>query len=70
MAKASVRSEHPERVLGHAVAGVEGTYDRHPYDDVKAMALQKLADLIERILDPRKAGNGVALPARAQGWRG
>ena len=61
MAKASVRSEHAERVLGHAIAGVEGTYDGHPYDDEKARALQKLADLIERILDPRKASNGVLL---------
>ena len=31
MSRAKVSSEHAERVLGHAIAGVEGIYDRHEY---------------------------------------
>ena len=29
--QAGVSSEHAERVLGHAILGVEGIYDRHRY---------------------------------------
>jgi hypothetical protein len=39
-------------MLGHVIAGVEGTYDRHPYFAEKAAALTKLAALIERIINP------------------
>ena len=31
MARAGVRSDIAERVLGHAIQGVEGTYDRYGY---------------------------------------
>jgi integrase len=60
MARAGVRPDISERVLGHAIAGVEGVYDRHSYSSEKAEALQRLADLIETILNPLK-GNVVAL---------
>jgi integrase len=52
MARAGVRPDISERVLGHAIAGVEGTYDRHSYADEKREALEKLAEMIERILNP------------------
>jgi integrase len=52
MVRASVRPDISERVLGHAIAGVEGTYDRHSYADEKRDALEKLAAMIERILNP------------------
>jgi len=52
MARASVRPDISERVLGHVIAGVEGTYDRHSYADEKRDALEKLAAMIERILNP------------------
>jgi hypothetical protein len=39
-------------VLGHVIAGVEGTYDRHSYADEKRDALEKLAAMVERILNP------------------
>ena len=51
---------HAERVMGHAIAGVEGVYDRHSYRDEKADALARLAALIETIINPR-AENVVAL---------
>src|SRR5258708_34713149 len=55
MARASVRPDISERVLGHVIAGVEGTYDRHSYADEKRDALEKLAAMIERILNPLPA---------------
>jgi hypothetical protein len=41
-----------ERVLGHAIAGVQGVYNRHSYLAEKSDALQKLATLVETILKP------------------
>jgi integrase len=52
MARAGVRPDISERVLGHVIAGVEGTYDRHSYADEKRDALEKLATIIDRILNP------------------
>jgi integrase len=52
MARAGVRPDISERVLGHALPGIQGTYDRHSYADEKRDALEKLADMIERILHP------------------
>ena len=52
MARAGVRPDISERVLGHVIAGVEGTYDRHSYADEKRDALEKLAEMVERILNP------------------
>ena len=48
--------------MGHAIPGVEGVYDRHRYDDEMGHALQALADLIDRILNP-SATNVVPLRA-------
>jgi integrase len=55
MARAGVRPDISERVLGHVIAGVEGTYDRHSYANEKRDALEKLAEMIERILNPLPA---------------
>ncbi len=52
MVRAGVRPDISERVLGHVISGVEGTYDRHSYADEKRDALDKLATMIERILNP------------------
>jgi integrase len=52
MARAGVRPDISERVLGHVISGVEGTYDRHSYIDEKRAALEKLAAMIERIVNP------------------
>jgi integrase len=61
MSRAGVRPDIAERTLGHAIIGVEGVYDRHQWRDEKADALQRLADLIERILHPPTADNVVEL---------
>ena len=52
MARAGVRPDIAERVLGHAIAGVEGVYDRHQYADEKADALARLAALVRDIVQP------------------
>jgi integrase len=52
MSRAGVRPEIAERVLGHAIVGIEATYDRYGYEDEKADALARLAALIRGIVDP------------------
>jgi integrase len=51
MSRAGVNGDVAERCLGHAVAGVRGTYDRYQYLDEKRRAFEALAQQIERILD-------------------
>jgi integrase len=52
MSRAGVRPDISERVLGHAIPGIAGVYDRHPYDVEKADALNKVASLIQTIINP------------------
>lgn len=52
MVRAGVRPDISERVLGHVISGVEGVYDRYSYLDEKRDALEKLAAMVERILNP------------------
>jgi integrase len=54
LSRAGVSSEHAEKVMGHAIAGVEGVYDRHHYRDEKADALKRLATLIDGIVNRRE----------------
>jgi integrase len=65
MSRAGVLPHIAEGVLGHALQGVEGTYDRHAYDAEKGHALNALAGLIEKIVNP-PADNVVSLEARAR----
>jgi integrase len=51
MVRAGVRPDISERVLGHAITGVEGTYDRHSYAEEKREALEKLGALLGRIVN-------------------
>lgn len=50
MSRAGVLPRHAEAALGHVIAGVEGTYDRHSYADEKRRAVEALANQIQRIL--------------------
>jgi integrase len=50
MARAGVRPDISERVLGHVIPGVEGTYDQHDYVAEKRAALEALATMIKHIL--------------------
>jgi hypothetical protein len=64
MARAGVADNVAERVLGHAIGGVQGVYNRHAYFEEKADALQRLATLVETILNPPDKTNVVDLAAR------
>jgi integrase len=66
MARAGVRPEVAERVMGHAIAGVEGVYDRHSYLAEKADALQRLAAVIDGIVNPRENVIPMARPSSQQ----
>ena len=63
MSRAGVRPDIAERVLGHAIAGVEGTYDRHRYEVEMGGALKQLAHLVDQIINP-KPSKVVRLPTR------
>jgi hypothetical protein len=51
------------RVIGHVIGGVRETYDRYEYLDEKRDVLEKLARLVDLILNP-PADNVVAMPDR------
>ena len=59
MSRAAVPAEHAERCLGHVIGRVQGTYDRHRYQDEMRLAYEKLSALIDGIVDPQP--NVVAL---------
>ncbi len=63
--RAGVERFHAERVLGHAIVGVEGVYDQHDYGRERKMALEKLAAEVSRIVNP-PAGNVVLLQRAAE----
>jgi hypothetical protein len=50
MSRAGVQTEIAERVLGHAQGELIEIYDRHSYQNEMALALEKLATLIEQII--------------------
>jgi integrase len=50
MAKCKVSRDISERVLGHAIPGVEGVYDQYDYFDEKADALERLSAMISGIV--------------------
>jgi integrase len=60
-----VTPDTAERVLGHTVAGVRGIYDHHDYAPEIADALQKLALVIDRIVNPPAGDNVIVLPQRS-----
>jgi integrase len=55
MSRAGVRPDLAERVLGHAIPGIEGVYDRHSYETEKGQALAALGALVGQVLDPSTA---------------
>ena len=46
-------------MLGHALPGVHGTYNRYDYAEERADALQRLAAKIETIINPPSGDNVV-----------
>ena len=64
MARAGVPDNVAERVFGHAIPVIHGIYNRYEYFEEKADALQRLATLVETILNPPAKDNVVELAAR------
>ena len=64
LARAGVRPDHAERVLGHVIDGVEGTYDRYDYKAEMGDGLRRLAALVSNIATPRD-DNVVSLTSAA-----
>jgi integrase len=52
LARCGISREIAEQILGHALPGVEGTYNRFAYTEEKGHALAALAAEIERIATP------------------
>lgn len=50
MVRAGVRPDVAERVLGHAIPGIAGVYDRYSYLEEKRGALERLAAVVEKII--------------------
>jgi integrase len=53
MSRAGVRPDISERVLGHVMPGLQPVYDRHEYLEEKRAAVERLAALVARIVDPQ-----------------
>jgi len=66
MARAGITDVVAERVLGHAIPGVEGVYNRHNYFDEKGDALDRLAKLVSEIVNPPPQANIVRGQFRAR----
>ena len=64
MVRAGVRPDIAERVLGHAIPGVAGIYDRHDYIEEKRSALKALAIELDRIARGQLRSNVVQLAKR------
>jgi integrase len=61
LSRAGVQPDIAERVLGHAIPGVRGVYDRYAFVAEKRAALEALAALIGDIINPPP---GVVIPLR------
>ena len=67
MSRVGVKREIAERVLGHAIPGVEGVYDRHHYDEQKGAALLALAGIIQNLAGLDNSTGGPITTIRAEG---
>src|SRR5262245_37000935 len=55
MSRAGIRPDISERTLGHVLPGIQAVYDQHTFDDEKADALNRLATLVDMIINDRQA---------------
>jgi integrase len=66
LAALGVRREVAERCLGHAIRGVEGTYDRHDYFKERRAALEQWTGLL---MEAQRGDSKIISIRRAQGVR-
>jgi hypothetical protein len=62
--RAGVRPDIGELMLGHAIKGVRGVYDKHSFLDEKRRAYGAVAKLLLEIVTPKPTGNIVTLRRR------
>lgn len=65
LSKLGISSDVAERILGHAIPGIRGVYDRHDYLDEKRAALDRWAQHLAGIVSPRP-GNIVPMKGRGR----
>lgn len=65
LSKLGVSSDIAERILGHAIPGVRGIYDRHSYLDERRVALDRWAAHLAGIVSP-KPDNVLPMKGRAR----
>jgi integrase len=61
LARAGVSSEIAERCLGHGKGGIEAVYNRYRYIEEMREAFEKLASLLDRIVNPPLETNIIPL---------
>ena len=66
LAALGVRREVAKRCLGHAIRGVEGTYDRHDYFKERRAALEQWTGLL---MEAQRGGSKIISIHRAPGAR-
>ena len=66
LSRCGVRPDVSERLMGHALPGVERIYDRFAYSDEKADALKRLAALIDEINNGEPSGKVVKMKPKAR----
>jgi integrase len=52
LSRAGVDADIAERCVGHVVGGMRGVYDKHRYEAEMRVAFEKLAALLEHIINP------------------
>jgi integrase len=64
MSRVGVRAEDAEQVLGHALPGIQATYNKHDFYLEKKRALEALAGAIEQIVNPPPEGKVIHMMKR------
>jgi integrase len=65
MSRASVRAEDAEQCLGHALPGIQATYNKHDFYPEKKRAYEALAGLVEWIVNPPPEGKVIPMHQRS-----
>jgi integrase len=55
LSRAGVAPDVGERCVAHAITGIRSVYDHHDFRDEKADAFERLASLVDRIINPPPA---------------
>jgi integrase len=63
MSRAGVPVDHAARCVGHVIGGMRGVYDQHKYRGEMLRGFEKLATLIQHIVDPKQN----VVPIKAKG---